>query len=212
LFFMRVRTKGEGVFGFVAFGWTSRVIENPDSPPREWVAREASSGEGCLAGAGGVWKEEGFLYAMSPATDGSGMRLARWRVEQAEAGALSRPQWWTGAGWGEDGPAAALFRPAPTEASVLRDERGLTLVQTAEGGAIAIRRASRPEGPWSEPETMFTPPEASRPDTFAYAGKAHAQLGRVATYATNAWEPERLLEDRELYFPRFVRLPPLGGD
>jgi hypothetical protein len=75
------------------------------------------------------------------------------------------------------------------------------MVQTEGVGAatLALRTAPAPEGPWSDVESFFRPPEsreAGQGDV--YAGKAHPGLSGadiVATYVPAS-----------LYFPRFVRV------
>jgi hypothetical protein len=96
---------------------------------------------------------------------------------------------------------------------------------------IQTRTASRPEGPWSEPRTLFVIPDLRRdaasgydPDKLCYAAKAHSDFGTsdriVVTYVCNLIgdesgdrekRTERLLDNLEVYRPQVVSWPrPLG--
>ena len=75
------------------------------------------------------------------------------------------------------------------------------MVQTQGVGAatMALRTAPAPEGPWTDAESFFRPPESREGgNDDVYAGKAHPGLTGgdiVATYVPSS-----------LYYPRFVRV------
>ena len=75
-----------------------------------------------------------------------------------------------------------------------------------------MRLAPRPEGPWSEPRTVYSVPDLSRsPQYFSYAGKAHPELATrpndlVITYAVNSSDFGDHFRDEDLYWPRFIRV------
>ena len=74
---------------------------------------------------------------------------------------------------------------------------------------MMIRRAPRPEGPWSEPVVIFDPPERQLDGVIMYAFKAHPHLdggGLAATYVVTPTNPDVLLDDETFYYPRFVRI------
>ena len=84
-------------------------------------------------------------------------------------------------------------------------------VQSIDFGAsdIAIRRADRLEGSWSDTTKIYHPPESNRPDAFVYAGKGHPELKGadiVITYVANSSSDETLATDMSIYYPRFVRV------
>ena len=102
--------------------------------------------------------------------------------------------------------------PKGGEFSVQRDPRGTGFLEVNSAGfgatSIVLRRAARPEGPWSEPQTLYWPPESAEPGLLVYAAKSHPELAGgdlVVTYAANGPD-ERLATDMNLYFPRFVRV------
>lgn len=127
-----------------------------------------------------------------------------------------------------------------TEMSVRFDrERGLwvavynnpTRLESGAGIAfvpdVRFRTATRLEGPWSQPRTIYRIPELVRngneqrdPEPFCYAAKEHPQFARegrwLITYVCNLYTPNgadswrvlsRLLEQMNLYRPQVVSIP-----
>ena len=83
--------------------------------------------------------------------------------------------------------------------------------RTGSPTSIIGRFATSPEGPWSEPVVLYTCPEMKKDrKVFTYAGKAHPHLSTgndiVITYAVNSYELAPVLNNAELYWPRFVRV------
>jgi hypothetical protein len=166
-----------------------------------------------------VLVEGEFLYAFGVrGPDIHDVVLLRWPLEHARQGNLGDPQWWTGSGgWiphRQLGPAepATLLAGSP-EFSVSHVPRlGAYLYLESHGfgaSTIAVRTAPALTGPWSDPETVFRPPESGREKVLVYAGKAHPQLvgaDLVVTYASNSLDFEAMIQDTSLYYPRFVKL------
>ena len=223
LFFMRVRstrpdlaTHGEawaeeGSLGFFeVVGSTARLVEGADAHPREWSPREVEVPQGGGVLGTGVLVDGEHVYAYSY-RDGDAL-LGRWPRAKAAVGELGDPEWWSGATWDSDVGAAACVLPGVvTEFTVHRDgERFLhTQVGNPLTPTIDVRSAPRPEGPWSAPTPVFTPPESGRDGVIAYAGKAHPELvgdGLVVTYATIALTRDATLADETVYWPRFAQV------
>ncbi|GBC97208.1 hypothetical protein HRbin16_03029 [bacterium HR16] len=66
-------------------------------------------------------------------------------------------------------------------------------------------------GAWSEPQTVYRCPDVRNGQhVFCYAAKGHPELSApdelLVTYATNSFEMSEVLNNAELYVPRFVRL------
>ncbi len=77
---------------------------------------------------------------------------------------------------------------------------------------ILVRTAEQPQGPWTEPRSVFSAPGVDRDTTyFAYAAKGHACLSQpgelLITYVVNSHDFELAKRDTTIYRPRFVRLP-----
>lgn len=219
VFCTRVRRAGtEGPFAFRAIGWTAFALRGVDGPVADWrcdrLATFASPFPVIVGTAVVAHGAHVFAYALAEPGNHA-VYLLRWPRAAFAAGELMTPQWFDAGTWR---PHTTLTRP-PTpvlatgapEFSVSLVERGFVMVQSLGFGHtdLALRTAPVPEGPWSEPRVVFRPPESALDGVFVYAGKAHPQLrgeDLVSTYASNAWDFGRLVNDEALYFPRFVRL------
>lgn len=87
----------------------------------------------------------------------------------------------------------------------------LVTTENALSDKIIGRFATAPEGPWSEPVLLYTCPEMKENKrVFTYAGKAHPHLSKgtdiVITYAVNSYDLAPVLNNADLYWPRFVRV------
>lgn len=112
--------------------------------------------------------------------------------------------------------AAAQCESLGTEFSVsyVPGLKKYALVYTENGLSerIVARFAANPEGPWGEPVLLFKCPEMKqKKGVFTYAAKAHPHLAAndnelVVSYATNSFELAPVINDAELYWPRFVRV------
>ena len=229
IFFMAVERSDEGL-GFKNVGWHAMVVENPRASPSEWRLRPAVTRENdfqVMLGSGSVLKDEQFLYAFSAREPGAHpVYLVRWPLELAAAGDLSSPEWWTGgeSRWLPQDKLAKLPLPlmerGQTEFSVHRVEadgveaEGHFLQVQMDGfprGAIAVRRARALWGPWSRLRGVFRPDQVVALDrrSFIYSAKAHPEIktdGLAVTYCTNSFDLGTLVDDKTLYFPRFIRL------
>ncbi len=222
LFFMRVRKDGGDALGFALTGWLAMRVDNPDDPPADWRVLPAQTGEtesDLLAGSS-LLMHSGHLYAYSPREPKHEVYLQRWKIGDAARGDLSRPQWWCGVkrGWSPDRKERKpVFANGQTEFSVHRDPvtREYLAVQTIGFGAthVGLRRAPRPEGPWTAAAPIFRPPDSDRKGAFVYAAKAHPHLtaageGFPATYVANRFDFWELVKDASVYYPRFIRIAP----
>lgn len=213
VFMLRIRAKGDGVFGFEPFGWSADLVENPDEPLPRWNLRRLDAPEGPGLCSGALLEWEGHVYAYCPNEPEHRVYLARWETARAASGDLSAPRWWTGKDWNTDGSPAPVFDDGQVELTVHYDAALKRFVETQSVGfgdaILALRFSPRPEGPWSKPESVYRPPESGRKEALVYAGKAHPPLSGmdlILTYASNAWEPKVLMADESLYYPRFVQL------
>ena len=221
IFFMCVFPSTGGL-GFEIKEWKALRIRNPDADPTEWQIewlRGPLVRAQIILGTGGLLVEEGYVYAFS-AQEPAGYHpiyLARWPEAEAEAGKLWALEWWNGnAGWRSDsmlvGTPTPLFDNAQTEFSVHRDAASGRYLQVQSYGfgpaLVAMRTAPALTGPWQAGDTLYIPPEVSRPRIMIYAAKAHPELqgaDLVLTYATNVPFAEQV-RDTTIYYPRFVRL------
>jgi hypothetical protein len=220
LFFARVRATdpAAGVFAFEADGCTAVLVEDADADPREWRPRALAMPplpKGILL-AQGLFLEGEFVHglALREPGDHAGFAL-RIPLEGLRRGELAGLELWDGA-WSRataaSRPVAVLADAAPESSLHLDRALGRYVhVRSLGFGAttLAVSTAEHVTGPWSEPRTVYRPPESDRERPLVYAGKAHPELSGadlVATYACNSFDFGALVADTTLYYPRFVRL------
>ncbi|HEY8454880.1 MAG TPA: hypothetical protein VIL34_04760 [Actinopolymorphaceae bacterium] len=214
------------VWNFEGYGWAAVLVSNPYDEPEDWQIRYLPPVEfqhAKIVGFGAVWLDGDYVYAHTDARSvEQGQHLARWHASDAADGHLQDAQWWCGedAGWRAEQdvvgrPALTVDQPQ-SEFTVHRDRtrNQLVWVQTSRlyHADILVRTGSRPEGPWSRFVPVFHPPEGDKPHGFTYAAKAHPELRPpgdelLLTYNNNSESPTGLMDDPELYYPRFVRVP-----
>lgn len=221
LFLMKVK-KTTGGLGFEVCDWTAVLIRNPDDDPEDWKMDRLETPSNKLqviVGSAGVLAGDGFIYAYgSKEPGGADVYLVRWLEDDVYKGDLSRCFWWDGKTWSANEPsvgntAAAVLHNAGTEFTVHPDPRTGKYMQIQCSGfgpaTLTLREAAKPSGPWSEPITLYRPPEYDKPRIMIYQGKAHPCLvgaDLVATYSTNSFDFSDLFKDTDTYYPRFVRL------
>jgi len=207
--------------GFEVCGYGAKSIENPGKNPDKWYIKDIPLpyiGNSLIVGSA-LQIYDGYLYSFCCREPGNHDNLlCRWSLDSAGLGHLLNPEWWCGdkAGWVSHSnmkhSPEVILKNGATEFSVWYDSslNKFFQVQTIGFGQaqVALRQAEQITGPWSEPETIYDPPENKTPNVMIYAGKGHPYLHGadvILTYATNA--PESLIvADTCLYYPRFVRV------
>ena len=210
IFLMKIRSSDRGL-GFEVFGSTVVLVDNPDEEPDMWNVLQLSPLEndfGVIVGSASVLRMDAYVYAFgsderSRAHD---VYLVRWEADRAKVGDLSITEWWAGEaeGWVDQEllhrKPVPVFSDGQTEFTVHYEPRldRFLEVQTKGFGpaVLAMRSASGLTGPWSEIQTVYRPPEVTRPNAFIYAGKAHPELigaDLVMTYVVNSFQFEELL-------------------
>ena len=223
VFLMEVRPTDAGL-GFEVDDWAAVLVTNPDEDPPDWDVTwldTPANQRQIIVGAGSTLRRGGYVYAFSVQEPGPGhdVYLVRWPQEDVRQGHLEGMEWWVGneRGWMADRAqgvvAQPVFREGQTEFTVHYDEDSGAFheFQTVGFGPASIVRRTAPDltGPWSAPDTVFTPPQAQFPRISIYQGKAHPYLegaDLVVTYNTNSFDFGDHLTQSWLYYPRFVKL------
>jgi hypothetical protein len=219
LFFSNVKaTPGVGL-GFAGDGWRAAIIDNPDAAPADWHVKmftPTAAPAGLTVGTA-VVAEGDFVFALSASESGDHAGfLARWRAADLSEGKVEAIEWWNGSAFSTSGTPAKVMENAGPECSLHFDSRLKKFVHVRSDGfgktTIVTSFADRPQGPWTAPSHVFSPPENMRDQAFVYAAKAHPELSAggdlVVTYASNTFADfSVLVNDPTLYFPRFVRVP-----
>jgi hypothetical protein len=211
LFLYRMRANGEGAFGFETVATVLGTVDNPDDPPGAWRIglKDVPHSFGTASVRAGGYA---YLYGVEPGRCARVSRVAETRLADVAAW-----RFWNGTSWtGTAADAVSVFPSAPTEMSVSPHGDGYAAVTSGPllSPEIQIRTAPRPEGPWSDPVTLFTCPEARwKKGYFCYAAKAHPELdptGRtlVISYACNSFSFADAVGDLRIYRPRFIVATP----
>ena len=170
-----------------------------------------SGAEGVVHYGASAVRDGEFLYVWGT-RDRKGVKSARLaRVPAQHPQNPSAWRFWTGTAWGERAADAVEF-PGETanEFSVYRHpKRGGWRWLDQVGRSIRLRRAPRPEGPWSDPVVVAETP-AEQGGAWSYNAKAHPELsdgrGLLITYNSNAFPPQQVMQHADLYRPRCLRL------
>ena len=73
---------------------------------------------------------------------------------------------------------------------------------------LGYRISDQPEGPWSDP-VIFYEPQLEDQQDFVYSANAHPELtadGILITYNINNGDFGKLVNNENIYFPKFVRI------
>lgn len=225
VFLQRVKATPEGgAFGFTSTGWSAAIIDDVSADPLLWAPRivtPESAPRGIAVGSA-VNLIDGSVVALAQREPGDHAGfLVQWSPDDLLAGRLDAAQWFRAdQGWvpqaqlGSEGPSVVMANAGPESSLHFDAEKSRWVHVRSEGfGSTTIVRsfALSPEGPWSAPEVVFRPPESDRKGVLVYAAKAHPELeagGALAvTWATNATDLGKVVNDATLYYPRFARLP-----
>lgn len=212
------KAAGPEAFGFKNTAAWLATIENPTEAMKDWKVKQEKIPHTRLdkdvrllfGAAMMVW--DGFTYVYGtlekPKVKGFGRKLVVARTTKLAD--FKSWRFFTGTEWSED--LAKLDDTGPevaAEYSVMRFRDGVMLVtqEAMLGPRIIARTAEKPWGTWSKAVELYRCPEAGK-GVFCYSGKAHAGLSNkdeiTLTYAANAFKLADVLNDAELYWPKFV--------
>jgi hypothetical protein len=221
------KTNEPGAFGFRAIDLWLGTIDNPGDDPTSWkvsyskvpfaeftAERKRSFGSALLCVGSNTYI---YGYDEKPGKPFPARKLLVARVPSRKLADFGTWQFLGGRGeWmNEANQAEGLCEGLATEFSVsyLPQLKRYILVYTENGLSERIvgRFSSTPEGPWSEPVSLYNCPEMKRnKKVFTYAAKAHSCLSDgnelIVSYVANAFDIDTVLRDVNLYWPRFVRI------
>ncbi|MBW1787922.1 MAG: DUF4185 domain-containing protein [Deltaproteobacteria bacterium] len=221
------QTDASSAFGFRTVGSWLGFVGNPEALPAQWRIRQTAiphaklSENGDLVFGAAVLKEDGFIYIygtkehMIRGRRGKSLVLAR--VPETDVRDFDRWLFFSGGSWVADvARAESLANGMANECSVsyLTPLEQYALVYTENGCSrnFLLRLAPRPWGPWGDPILLYQCPEMERdPNLFCYAAKAHPELSAdeaelIVTYIASATDFQKLIDDAELYRPRFLKV------
>ncbi len=227
--FLFLSKMGEGsgpdAFGFQTVGCVLVIVENPLDDPLSWEMTQRDLGVGNdhfnINAAAMVEGDHIILLGYADPGDDPTRRaatLARMPLAALETEHPgSQIEYWTGEDKWESDSAhiAPLFTPGTTETSLHYDEsiaRYVSVSLQPFQEKIYLFTAEKPTGPWSDAVHIYDVPELTRDDNYvAYAARAHPELPTARnelaiTYVVNTRDFWSMFSDREIYFPRFIRV------
>ncbi len=221
------KTKDPGSFGFRAVDMWLGTVSNPSDEPTAWKIAYSKvpfadfTGEKKRSFGSAVLRvgEHAYIYGYEE-KPGKPFASRKLMVARAPADKFADFDSWRflgdGGEWKPDVKDSASFADnLGTEFSVsyLPGLKRYALVYTENGLSERIvgRFAESPTGPWSEPVLLFKCPEMKqKKHVFTYAAKAHPHLATgnelVISYVVNAFDLAPVINDAELYWPKFVRV------
>lgn len=227
LFLTHIVPTGEpGVFGFRSQGtWLAEVLDH-SLPPTRWryhlhqLPFYHRDDRSHLSFGSAVWSDGKWVYIYGTRDDRSHTPLKRGlivaRVSVGRMVHFTAWQFWTPDGWSQ------RWRECSVSGDDIGSEFSVSFVPALRRWAlvyspadlspeIRLRWADSPVGTWSEPQAAYHCPDVQKGQhVFCYAAKAHPELSApdelLVTYATNSFEMSEVLNNAELYVPRFVRL------
>ena len=230
------RREGDpSVFGFKLVGGALALISHFDAPPDRWVIHyvtnphviaSVSNRTDTTWGADVVavtdYSIPGgsllFIYGIrETATTNKDLVVARCPAEFVDE--FSAWRFYAGNGqWASNAAEAVsvaddLVNEFSVDLPAWGGREQFVIIQS-EGGfgrRISIRTADRPEGPWTEPEAIYTVGELSNSrNYFTYAARAHDELSRenelLVSYVVNSTDFGEMIRQADIYRPRFIRV------
>jgi len=221
VFLDQIEKSGEGVFGFRQTGtWTAEVeVKDGDVSIKRYGKlphfREGKDGAPTTAFGASILTLGDWTYIYGTQDYGARKDLI---VARKPSGKESDDntcwQFFTGEGWSSRmDDMRPICNDVGNELSVHRTEKGTFVLTSQKAGfdaEIYLKTAPAPTGPWSAPQTVWTAPESSN-SILTYNAKAHPELsdrqkGLLISYNVNATTSEAIMEDADIYRPRFIRV------
>lgn len=213
------KTPEGGALGFEAVGaWLAEMEMSTEGPRVTKYQKlphfqEAGPGQPAIFFGSAMMREKDYTYVYGVADHAHTKDSLLARVKPGRLSQAKEWEFFDGESWTQNmDEAKPIADDVSVEYSVHKSKLGDYVMVAQRGGASAdvqVRRSPRPEGPWSEPETVWTAPEHQGSD-MTYNAKAHPELsderGLLVSYNVNTVDGERNLNVADIYRPRFIRV------
>lgn len=230
------RANVEGVFNFQSAGAAVAIVENPREAVSQWrfktrnnphadiPTKSGSPNRDAAIGWGAEllrYKDDtgDYVLVYGGRKSGRGSEIVAARAPANAIASFDQWQFRANGKWSSNmDHATPIADGVMTEFSiseVMQDDRRHWILISSEvlfGDRIFARVADSPFGPWSKPIPIFQVPDIQRNKKyFTYAAKAHPELSApgelLVTYVVNSFDFAAMVNDADIYHPRFLRLP-----
>lgn len=224
IFLQEVKWINDSAWGFQCIGTWLALVHNPDDSPALWkislrplpFARLADGQDAVLGTE--TLKTGGYVYVYGYSNRTNATATKNQILARAAEDELANPDAWkfySNGGWTKDFQIATpIFPDAGAEGSVSWQpflKKFVFIYSEGIWGRIVMRTSTSQEGPWTAPEALYQCPEMKiSPHVFCYAAKGHPELSAtnelLVSYASNSEKPSDVMNNTNLYVPRFIRV------
>jgi hypothetical protein len=224
IFMQEVQWLNNTAWGFKCVGTWLASVENPDEPPAHWNIStqklpftRVGANQDVLLGLETLKSGDYvYIYGYSNRTNASAARsqiLAR--ASEKSLGDTNSWEFYSEGIWTKDfEKTSSIFSRAGAEGSVSWQpylKKFVFVYSDGIWGAILMRTAEAPEGPWSTPVKLYQCPDMKiSPNVFCYAAKGHPELSAdnelLISYASNSESLSEVMNDTRIYWPHFIRV------
>lgn len=232
-----VNTGEQNTFGFIITGVDIAVVNNPFDSPKNWKIEYQNLISGTTFIPGISFVKYGEYYYIYTVIDDEKFKkdhpIILMRINSAKLGNINLYlEFLTKNNNWEKNPslerAKIIMEKGSSEISISYHnslKKWIAVHTKTEflSNEIVIKTSENPEGPWSDPVTIYKVPEMITGndlydnETFCYAGKAHEEFNSfvqsniVITYACNSFNFSKLLENLNIYLPKTILIKDNNG-
>lgn len=224
IFMQEVKWLNDSTWGFQCAGTWLTVVDNPDAAPALWKISKRQlpftrlpDGQDVLLGCEILrTSNEIYIYGYSNRTNSTAVKnLILARALENNLSNTNLWEFYSNGRWTKNfDQTTPIFFGAGAEGSVSWQpflKKFVYVYSDGLWGAILMRTADAPEGPWTAPVKLYQCPDMKiSSHVFCYAAKAHPELSAnnelLISYASNSDSLSEVMNDTRLYWPHFVRV------
>jgi hypothetical protein len=224
IFLQQVQWLNDSAWGFRCVGTWLASVQNPDTSPALWkISRkklpftQLADGQTVILGCE-ILKTGNYLYIYGYSNHTNATAVKNQILARASENSVSDPGTWefySHGTWTKDfEQSTPIFSGTGAEGSVSWQpflNKFVFVYSPGIQGAIVMRTAKNPEGPWSAPIKLYQCPDMKfAPHVFCYAAKGHPELSAtnelLVSYASNSTSLSEVMNDPRIYSPHFIRV------
>jgi Domain of unknown function (DUF4185) len=224
IFLQEVQWLNDSAWGFQCVGTWLASVQNPAASPALWKIStmklpftQLADGQSVILGCE-ILKAGNYIYIYGYSNHTNATAVKNQILARALENSVSNPETWefySNGAWTRDfEKSTPIFSGAGAEGSVSWQpflKQFVFIYSPGIRGAIVMRAAKDPEGPWSAPVKLYQCPDMKfAPHVFCYAAKGHPELSAtnelLISYASNSESLSEVMNDTRIYSPHFIRV------